>query len=321
VKKRKNKTLIFAVVFVFVLLSLSFASANIFSDLWGKFTGKVIDAPSITGNALAGAPQQCVSCAAPPAGCSYSGGSCTSCGTLVGNDGGPCTGEDIGIVIPKSSCISEHDPERMNCILYEGGSFNGDTKILFLNQTHAKLAIGGLYPFETSTLKEGESFNYNLKDNYTYTITLDKILFGANVVNSVEFRVLLLSSTSTCSTDSSTVTKCTLNVGNSLTTSVGDSNYEISFITFSNQKAVIVVNGESFSLSEGTSHLFGNLKLSLDSLIVQNYIGGNTFLEMAFAHILDKPIYLQNPIPEILYKDEIIAMQPIILNGDLSRIK
>ena len=43
-KREKNKTLIFVVVFVFVLLSFSFVSANIFSDLWGKFTGKVIQA-------------------------------------------------------------------------------------------------------------------------------------------------------------------------------------------------------------------------------------------------------------------------------------
>ena len=43
-KREKNKTLIFVVVFVFVLLSFSFVSANIFSDLWGKFTGKIIQA-------------------------------------------------------------------------------------------------------------------------------------------------------------------------------------------------------------------------------------------------------------------------------------
>ena len=43
-KREKNKTLIFVVVFVFVLLSFSLVSANIFSDLWGKFTGKIIQA-------------------------------------------------------------------------------------------------------------------------------------------------------------------------------------------------------------------------------------------------------------------------------------
>jgi len=54
---------------------------------------------------------------------------------------------------------------------------------------------------------------------------------------------------------------------------------------------------------------------------VKNYIGGNSFLEMGFAHVLNKKIFLLNPIPEIGYKDEILAMQPIILEGDLSQIK
>lgn len=53
---------------------------------------------------------------------------------------------------------------------------------------------------------------------------------------------------------------------------------------------------------------------------VPGYIGGNSFLEMGFAHVLNKPIYLLNPIPEVGYQDEIIAMQPVILNGDLSKI-
>ena len=54
---------------------------------------------------------------------------------------------------------------------------------------------------------------------------------------------------------------------------------------------------------------------------ITNYIGGNSFLEIGFAHVLNKKIYLLNPIPEISYRDEILAMQPIILNGDLKLIK
>ncbi len=54
---------------------------------------------------------------------------------------------------------------------------------------------------------------------------------------------------------------------------------------------------------------------------IKNYIGGNSFLEMGFAYILNKPIYLLNPIPEMLYTKEIEAMKPIILNGDLEKIK
>lgn len=54
---------------------------------------------------------------------------------------------------------------------------------------------------------------------------------------------------------------------------------------------------------------------------IASYIGGNTFLEMGFAHVLDKKNYILNEIPEVSYKDEIIAMQPIVLNGDLTKIQ
>lgn len=54
---------------------------------------------------------------------------------------------------------------------------------------------------------------------------------------------------------------------------------------------------------------------------IKNYIGGNSFLEAGFAHVLNKKIYFINDIPEMIYKDELIAFQPIILNGDFSKIK
>lgn len=54
---------------------------------------------------------------------------------------------------------------------------------------------------------------------------------------------------------------------------------------------------------------------------IKNYIGGNSLIEMAFAQVLDKKIFLLNPIPEMLYKDEIIATKPIIIDGDLNKIK
>ena len=53
---------------------------------------------------------------------------------------------------------------------------------------------------------------------------------------------------------------------------------------------------------------------------IENYIGGNSFLEMGFAHVLNKPIYLFNPIPDMGYTDEIVAMRPVIIEGDLSLI-
>ena len=60
---------------------------------------------------------------------------------------------------------------------------------------------------------------------------------------------------------------------------------------------------------------------NLDKNGIKNYIGGNTLMEMGFAHVNDKKIFLLNPVPEIGYKDEIMAMCPVILNGDLSKIK
>lgn len=53
----------------------------------------------------------------------------------------------------------------------------------------------------------------------------------------------------------------------------------------------------------------------------KNYIGGNTLMEIGFAHVLNQKIYLLNPIPEIpYYKTEIEAMKPVIINGDLEKI-
>ena len=53
---------------------------------------------------------------------------------------------------------------------------------------------------------------------------------------------------------------------------------------------------------------------------IKNYIGGNSFLEMGFAHILNKKIFLLNSIPEMIYTDEIKAMQPIALRGNLGKL-
>lgn len=63
------------------------------------------------------------------------------------------------------------------------------------------------------------------------------------------------------------------------------------------------------------------LVMNLDKHGIENYIGGNTFLEIGFAYVLHQKIYLLNPIPDIrYYKTEIEAMNPIVLNGELSQI-
>lgn len=53
---------------------------------------------------------------------------------------------------------------------------------------------------------------------------------------------------------------------------------------------------------------------------VKNYIGGNSFLEAAFAFVLGKKLYFLNDIPDMIYRDELIALQPIIIHGDLKKI-
>lgn len=63
------------------------------------------------------------------------------------------------------------------------------------------------------------------------------------------------------------------------------------------------------------------LVVNVDKRGVQNYIGGNTFLEMGFAHVLNKKLYCLNPLPDLSYTAELAAMQPIIINNDLAQIK
>lgn len=64
------------------------------------------------------------------------------------------------------------------------------------------------------------------------------------------------------------------------------------------------------------------LVANFDKHGIKNYIGGNAFLEMGFAHVLNQKIYLLNPIPKMpYYETEIIAMRPIIINGNLNKIQ
>lgn len=63
------------------------------------------------------------------------------------------------------------------------------------------------------------------------------------------------------------------------------------------------------------------LVLNYDKHGIKNYIGGNAFLEMGFAHVLNQKIFLLNPIPDMpFYGSEIIAMRPVVINGDLTLI-
>jgi hypothetical protein len=54
----------------------------------------------------------------------------------------------------------------------------------------------------------------------------------------------------------------------------------------------------------------------------RGYIGGAVLMEMGIALHLGKKVYILNPVDEsVSYKEKILGMLPVILNGDLSLIK
>ena len=64
----------------------------------------------------------------------------------------------------------------------------------------------------------------------------------------------------------------------------------------------------------------GVLVLNYEKKGVPGYVGVNALIEMAFAYVQNKKIFLLNQIPEMDYSDEIEALTPTILNGDLSSL-
>jgi hypothetical protein len=62
------------------------------------------------------------------------------------------------------------------------------------------------------------------------------------------------------------------------------------------------------------------LVLNFDKNGIKNYIGGNTLIEMGQAYVNNKKIFLLNPVPDMQYKDEIVAVEPIVINGNLKLI-
>ena len=81
--------------------------------------------------------------------------------------------------------------------------------------------------------------------------------------------------------------------------------YKQSEETIKNMDAVLVLNFDKIT----------------NEKIDKNYIGGATFLELYDAFRLNKKIYLYNDIPEGMLYDEIQGFAPIIINGDLSKLK
>ena len=63
------------------------------------------------------------------------------------------------------------------------------------------------------------------------------------------------------------------------------------------------------------------LVLNYDRKGIKNYIGGNTLMEIGFAHVLNKKIFLINPIPDIeFYRSEIEAVKPIVIQDNFNNI-
>lgn len=64
------------------------------------------------------------------------------------------------------------------------------------------------------------------------------------------------------------------------------------------------------------------LVINISKHAITNYIGANTFIEMGFAHYLKKKIFVLNPLPDQPYIiEELLSMQPLIINNELDKIK
>ena len=52
-----------------------------------------------------------------------------------------------------------------------------------------------------------------------------------------------------------------------------------------------------------------------------NYVGASAFLEMFKAFELNKKKFILNPLPDGGFNDELVGMNPYVINGDLSLVK
>lgn len=59
-----------------------------------------------------------------------------------------------------------------------------------------------------------------------------------------------------------------------------------------------------------------------DKNSIENYIGGNTLMEVGIAFDQNKKIFVMNELPEeSSFHDELVMVKPICLKGDLTKIK
>ncbi|EFK96035.1 Maf-like protein [sediment metagenome] len=62
------------------------------------------------------------------------------------------------------------------------------------------------------------------------------------------------------------------------------------------------------------------LTLNYERKGIPGYIGSNTLMDMAIAHYLKKRVFLLYPVPDTDCAVEVKIMQPVILDGDISRV-
>lgn len=80
------------------------------------------------------------------------------------------------------------------------------------------------------------------------------------------------------------------------------------------KKAAMMVHFEKVAWSDVI------LVLNEEKNSIPGYIGANTLMEMGLALYLNKPIYLLHEVPECSYKEEVLGMQPVLLEGSLEKL-
>ena len=92
-------------------------------------------------------------------------------------------------------------------------------------------------------------------------------------------------------------------------------NKELPGFKLKNQSKAILVHYKKIKKSDAI------LVINEEKNGIKNYIGGNTLMEMGFAYVLKKKIYLLHPIPEgVSWKEEIVAMNPVVVGGNFNSI-
>ncbi len=63
------------------------------------------------------------------------------------------------------------------------------------------------------------------------------------------------------------------------------------------------------------------LVLNLKKKGIPNYIGGATFLEVYKAWEMRKKIFFYNELPNCSFTDELIGINPLVINGELELVR